>query len=183
MLELIKIIKIKMIHFFLVLFLINSIFVVAQKDTLNHTKKNTFSIEANIGLGMGLDYGGIGVNILIYPHKNIGAFGSFGYAIAGLGWNAGIKTRLSAKNYFINPYLVAMYGYNTAVYFKNMPALSQTFNGLSFGLGVDISLSKSGKVKLQLGLLIPIRTSDAIRFINKYTHGASPVLPSVGLKF
>ncbi len=32
-----------------------------------------------IGLGVGLDYGGIGVNLTVYPQKNIGLFAGIGY--------------------------------------------------------------------------------------------------------
>jgi len=43
----------------------------------------------SFGIGAGFDYGGFGGNLLIYPHRNIGIFGGFGYALAGFGYNEG----------------------------------------------------------------------------------------------
>lgn len=70
----------------------------------------------NLGLGMGMDYGGIGLNALVYPQNNIGLFAGGGYALAGFGWNAGLKGRFFLnESSAITPYLMAMYGYNAAV--------------------------------------------------------------------
>ncbi|OFX58810.1 MAG: hypothetical protein A2046_05555, partial [Bacteroidetes bacterium GWA2_30_7] len=138
----------------------------SQTDTIINNPKaksktsKVAPFEGFIGLGMGLDYGGFGINFLVYPQKNIGVFGGVGYAIAGLGWNAGIKARFAPEKYFINPYLIAMYGYNAAVYFKNMPDRNQIFYGYSVGFGIDFHLSKYGHSYLQLGLLFPIRTAE-----------------------
>ena len=40
----------------------------------------------SFGIGTGLDYGGFGGNVMIYPQRNIGIFGGFGYALAGFGY-------------------------------------------------------------------------------------------------
>ena len=84
----------------------------AQKDTADVRKPDI----VNIGLGIGFDYGGIGGNFMIYPQKNIGIFIEGGYAFGGMGYNAGIKLRLSpSKSTVVNPYITAMYEYNASV--------------------------------------------------------------------
>jgi hypothetical protein len=84
--------------------------------------------RATAGLGFGLDYGGIGANVTVYPQKNIGLFAGVGYAFAGLGYNAGVKLRLTPKKRF-TPFFTAMYGYNTAVIVSNNSMYS--FDNLS----------------------------------------------------
>lgn len=73
--------------------------------------------KLTIGLGIGLDCGGFGGNIIIYPQKNVGIFAGGGYALAGFGWNAGLKLRLisDSPDSKISPFLLAMYGYNSAI--------------------------------------------------------------------
>ena len=70
-----------------------------------------------LGIGAGFDFGRSGGNILVYPSKNFGLFTAAGYAIAGVGFNAGVKYRLISKNENakVFPFALAMYGYNAAM--------------------------------------------------------------------
>src|SRR5262245_29607527 len=69
----------------------------------------------SLGLGLGFDYGGIGGNITVYPQKNVGLIFGGGYVIAGFGYNAGVRFRLVKENSVVDPFFMAMYGYNAAV--------------------------------------------------------------------
>ena len=65
--------------------------------------------RVHYGLGLGLDYGGIGFNFSVFPQKNIGVFGGIGYAEIGIGYNAGLKIRKIAKKEGVaNPYILGM---------------------------------------------------------------------------
>lgn len=46
-----------------------------------------------LGVGLGLDFGGLGGNLLVCPGKNIGFFLGVGYAFVKAGFNAGMKVR------------------------------------------------------------------------------------------
>ncbi len=73
--------------------------------------------QLSIGIGGGLDYGGFGGNLSYYPLNNVGLFGGVGYALAGVGFNAGVKYRYIPKkpDARVRPFALAMYGYNAAI--------------------------------------------------------------------
>lgn len=147
----------------------------------------------NFGPGFGFDYGGIGANLMVYPQKNIGIFFGGGYAIAGFGFNAGAKFRLSPeRSKVVNPFLMAMYGYNAGVAIADNPDLNKLFYGPTLGLGIDIRSRKpSSKGFLTLALMVPIRNADAQNYIDllKSQYGATftndliPIGFSIGYKF
>ena len=88
----------------------------------NPTNISSERIEkSTIGFGMGLDHGGYGVNLVLYPGRNFGVFGGLGYAFAGTGYNAGLKIKLVGVNHksHLYPYLLGMYGYNAAIAIYN----------------------------------------------------------------
>jgi hypothetical protein len=147
----------------------------------------------NIGPGFGFDYGGIGANLMVYPQKNIGIFFGGGYAIAGFGYNTGIKLRLSPDGgKSVTPFLTAMYGYNAAVAISGSPEYNKLFYGPTFGLGIDIRSRKPSSLGyLSIALMVPIRNADAQNYIDflKTQYGASftndliPIGFSIGYKF
>ena len=102
------------------LFVINS----NAQDNISDPLKTDF---ASVGVGVGLNFGGIGANLLVYPTKNIGLFAGAGYAIAGTGYNVGTKLRLvPSEAYFkIHPYCMLMYGYNTVIAVSNAEEYSK----------------------------------------------------------
>src|ERR1700761_7927674 len=67
----------------------------------------------SLGIGLGEDYGGIGINYTVYPQTNIGLFGGVGYALAGVGYNFGVKLRTNPS--LATLFVMFMYGYNAAV--------------------------------------------------------------------
>ncbi|KAB1155585.1 hypothetical protein [Flavobacterium luteum] len=138
-----------------------------SQDTPTTIKQN--KLNTTIGLGLGLDYGGIGANILYYPVDQIGLFGGVGYAFAGAGFNVGAKFRLNAKKESpkIGPYLIGMYGYNAAIAVKNASKFNKLFYGPTFGFGVDFKpKNKDRNGYWSLALLVPIRSSDVNQYID-----------------
>lgn len=137
-----------------------------------------FFDKVAIGLGVGLDLGGIGANVLVYPgRKNLGLFAGGGYAIAGAGFNAGIKFRIKFNKDFAVavPYVLAMYGHNAAIKVNNAESYNRVFYGPSFGLGMDIRSKPSGKRYVSLSFIVPVRNSDVYDYIN-YLRSNSPVV-------
>ncbi len=138
------------------------------------TKNRQFDI-VSIGLGVGLDHGGIGGNILFYPSKSIGLFGGLGYAIAGPGFNAGAKLRLVSKKptSILNPYVLAMYGYNAVIFVTNATEYNKFFYGPTFGIGLDFRTNSMRRGYWYAALLVPIRSSEVDNYITdlKNNHG------------
>lgn len=138
-----------------------------SQDTPKTIKPNKLS--TTIGLGVGLDYGGIGANILYYPSEQIGLFGGIGYAFADAGFNVGAKYRLNSKKDSpkVGPYFLAMYGYNAAIAVKNASKFNKVFYGPTLGFGLDFRpKDKSKNGYWSLALLVPIRNSDVDQYID-----------------
>jgi hypothetical protein len=165
----------------------------SDTDSVKQATNRKFTIDkSSLGFGFGMDYGGIGGSILVYPQKNIGLFAGVGYAIAGAGFNAGIKYRILPKNpkATVVPFAMAMYGYNAAVHVKDAMQYDKLFYGPTFGIGLDIKASRKNKDYWTLGLLIPVRKPEVDDYIDdlKNNHGVEfsndliPVGISIGYR-
>lgn len=142
--------------------------------------------EPDFAIGYGLDYGGIGANIMVHPLKNVGVFTGIGYALAGVGLNGGLKFNFDSKSNTKKFFATAMYGYTTAVFVSNNTSLNALFYSPSFGFGYD-RLNDKGKTKYSLQVIVPIRASNATNYINSlkasgvaFSNFLSPVLFSIG---
>jgi hypothetical protein len=133
------------LSFLFILLISFNLHVKAQEVTGNEWRPESFSM----GPGAGLDYGGIGVQMIAYPQKNIGLFFGGGYAFTGFGYNAGIKIRGQKPGSAVDPFFMAMYGYNAVVYGGSDKSENQIFYGPSLGLGIDLH-----KRRNSLGVLV-----------------------------
>ena len=171
------------------LFLTISISVHSQ-DTIKVSKHID---NLSFGIGMGLDLGGFGGSLLYYPHKNIGVFAGVGYALIGVGYNAGVKLRLLSKKPTsrVNPYFLLMYGYYASIKVKNSTDLNKMFYGPTFGVGLDYKPKFKGIGYWSFALLIPIRAPEVDDYIeylrNKkrvsFDHELLPFGVSIGYRF
>jgi len=147
----------------------------------------------SIGAGLGLDYGGLGANLLYYPQKNTGIFIGVGYAVIGTGYNAGVKLRLfpSVKEYAnVNPFVTAMYGYHAFLDVTNATQYNKIFYGYTVGLGVDIRRKRGCWT---VAVLFPLKSSEVYNYTNELrlsqgnfinpTNTLYPLMPSIGYKF
>jgi hypothetical protein len=118
--------------------------------------------KISLGLGVGQVFGGIGGNLLFYPQTNLGIFGGVGYAIAGAGYNVGLKIRFVSQKtvHIIQPYATGMYGYNAAVLVLDNSKLNKMFYGPTIGFGVDYKMKLSSKVYWTTAILLPFRSSE-----------------------
>ncbi|HEX4851031.1 MAG TPA: hypothetical protein VFV08_09505, partial [Puia sp.] len=80
-------------------FLISVHSIAQRKFSEEPRKPDQFSM----GVGFGQDFGGLGANMIVYPQKNIGLFVGGGYAIAGFGYNVGLKLRLTPPSSAVDP--------------------------------------------------------------------------------
>jgi len=153
--------------------------------------------KVSLGLGIGIDYGGIGSRVIYSPMKQMFLFGALGYNFAGAGYNFGAGLRFAPDRRF-SPYVVGMYGYNAVVkytvttlysgYGKSESESSEVFYGPSFGLGFELKRAarKKSKNNWNFEILVPVRSSaytDHIAMIEE-VYGAemspSPIAISVG---
>ena len=169
-----------------------SLLIVSVCLTTNLLAQSEDYEKNSLGLGFGLDFGGIGTSFTTYPTQKLGLFAGLGYALADIGINGGVKYRfVSDQSYTrIAPYLIAMYGYNTAVVVSNYTAYNKMFYGPSLGVGVDFLKSPDKKGYWSLAIILPIRGSDVDDYLNDLRttknvviSSPSPVAFSVGYRF
>lgn len=164
-----------------------------QSDIANQTQNNFSCDITSLGIGFGLDYGGLGGNLLIYPQRNIGLFLGAGYAFAGLGYNLGVKLRIIGDKHTssTSAYLIGMYGYNAAIAVSNANQYNKLFYGPSIGFGLDYKSYPAKTSYWTFSLLIPIRGSGVDNYITdlKNNHGVVfkndllPIAFSIGYRF
>lgn len=137
------------------------------------------------GFGAGLDHGGLGVRIDVRPVEHLGVFGGVGWALGGLGWNAGLHVPILPGR-GVSPYITGMYGYNTVYVVKDRTTGTQwdrdIYNGPSFGGGVEFSFREGARL-LQVGLLVPVRSDQVLTDHPSIENDLWPVLFSLGLRF
>ena len=112
--------------------------------------------EWNLGLGLGLDYGGIGLQLQCRPAAPLVMFAGGGYALAGLGYNAGVQGRILPAAKWC-PYVVAMYGYNAVIMVKGASEYNEIYFGPSIGFGVENHKRGDYRSFWRFQLLVPFR--------------------------
>jgi hypothetical protein len=151
------------------------------------------SEKLSLGCGLGLDYGGVGLNFALYPHKNFGFFAGLGTALAGAGFNAGLKIRLIPKEGIkrITPFFTLMYGYNAAIMVQNRTELNKLFYGPTFGFGLDFRRSQKARLYTSMSILLPIRNAEVEDYMKNiedeygvsFKSGLFPIGFSIGANF
>lgn len=133
----------------LILFATAFVAAVAQDDTS----------KGNFGIGLGLDYGGIGGKVTVLPSQKVGLFAGLGYNIVGVGFNVGGLVRFSPDKK-VCPYITAMYGYNAVIKITGDIEKEETYYGPSAGFGLEFHGRNNPSNFWNVELLIPFRSSD-----------------------
>lgn len=147
--------------------------------------------KTSLGIGAGFDFGGLGANMLVYPGRNVGLFAGVGYALGGIGFNAGTKLRLISKKHNTDPYAIIMYGYNAAIKVKDASQFNKLFYGPSFGFGLDFHPKQMKRSYYSMALLVPVRSSAVNDYMDdlesnngvKFTNELPPLAFSIGYRF
>lgn len=127
---------------------------VAQDEHLSSKKgQNTF------GLGIGLPYGALGIRFGTNLVDHLNLFGGAGYQISGLGYNFGLMKDFKSSR-ATQFYLVGMYGTNGAIKIEGLPEYDNLYTGATFGAGMKINSRSHEGNYWDLGLLLPLRSSD-----------------------
>jgi len=115
--------------------------------------------KTNLGLGIGLDYGGIGTRFMFLPSERIGLFGGLGYNLATVGYNVGAQFRFSTEKR-IDWFITGMYGYNGVIKVTGAIESNETYYGPTFGGGIELKSGRNDKSFWNFELLVPIRSSE-----------------------
>lgn len=111
------------------------------------------------GVGLGIDYGGIfGIRAEYQPIKNMGVLGGLGYNLNGFGFNFGAAYYLFPE-WKAQPYVMALYGYNSVIAISGMTEYNKTYYGFSTGIGFAVRTKDKGN-KLVFELFKPFRNQQ-----------------------
>jgi len=110
-----------------------------------------------VGIGAGLDYGGIGGKVEYLPTKKFGVFAGLGYDLLSVGWNIGATYKIMPdKKISFNPMI--FYGYNAVSKVSGASQYDMTSYGITIGANLDIKIGNKGDT-MSFGLFVPIRSS------------------------
>jgi hypothetical protein len=117
-------------------------FIVPTNQVINVIEKN-FESKGSMGIGFGIPYGILGVNVDFKLYKNL-------YCTAGIGtgiyitpmFNIGSKLYLRASNHQWRPRLSVNYGNTGMIYFEGSSnkSIRESFSGFSIALGQQWTL-------------------------------------------
>jgi hypothetical protein len=161
----------------------------AFSQYVNYDDRESSAPKFNIGLGLGLDYGGIGARLELTPVKQLGVFAGLGYPLVGFGYNFGARFRV-LPNKRICPSLGIMYGYNGVIKIQNADQYNKLYYGASISGGIEIR-SKNNSNFFNIELLIPFRDQsfyddwDKVKQLPNMTVKSEPlpVAFSIGYHF
>ena len=133
-----------------------------------------------VGLGIGLDFGGIGARLDLFPVEHVSVFGGAGFLPGSLfGYNAGVQV-IPVPKWKDALFLCGMYGINTVIIGETRPEKNDLLTGFSYGIGTRIS-NKARTGVWKLSLLFPVRTGEAADLEDHYS--LLPVAVSFGYHF
>jgi len=142
----------------LCLFIFLAHYSLAQDDEYYKTDRIESQPKVNIGLGIGLDYGGIGGRVTYLPIKVIGVFAALGYALVDVGYNVGAQFRILPDGRLC-PTVGFMYGYNGVIKIQNASTLDKIYYGPSLSAGLEIHF-KGKPNYLNIELVVPFRSKE-----------------------
>lgn len=151
-----------------------------QISTPENSEKETEPRHSAVyaGFGVGLDYGGFGINVSALPDPHFALFGGVGYVIAGAGYNFGAKIRFNPKDRFCftSGY---MYGYNGALKVSGSVDYKKVYYGSSIFFGVDHRSRRHPRNFTSLKIIIPFHDPAFQNDVNYYNSlGANLPNPS-----
>ncbi len=118
------------------------------------------SPKQNIGIGLGLDYGGLlGIRYTYMVAPKFGLFGSVGYILVGPGFNFGATCKFLPEKK-VTPTLGAMYGYNAAIKVVGASEYDKIYYGPSLSAGVEVKTGRNQKNFWNFELVVPFRSSE-----------------------
>ncbi len=144
--------------------------------------------KLNLGLGIGLDYGGFGGRLSYSPVKQLAIFGAAGYNLNGLGHAVGLQYHFPSEK-LVNVFVSAMYGYNAVLIIEEPEESKTTYYGPTLGTGLAWRFKQEGKSFLSFELLLPFRPQayedgvNALEQIGYEVKDPWPVTISLGYHF
>ena len=152
--------------------------------------KAQFANKLSVGIGIGIDYGGIGSRVTYESGRKLGIFASAGYNFDAVGFNIGGQFLFLEKK-SVDLFLCAMYGYNTVLGLTGSGGFESTatYYGPSVGGGAKLKVGASKTSYVCFEVILPFRpgaVDDAIHDLRLLGYKVDDPLPvgfSIGYHF
>lgn len=146
----------------LTLILANIVYGVEPTVRPSNQKYGNHSVD--LGIGFGLDYGGlIGVKLAyILPFPHISIFGSAGAQLLGFGWNVGTTFHIlpQSDKFVFRPNLKIMYGINRSTKVIGASEYDKMFTGITPGIGLEFMFGRKKANGFDFDLNFPIGSTE-----------------------
>ncbi len=116
-----------------------AVFLLAGLSSAEEPLKNTQE-RFRLGLGVGIPYGGVGVNLELLPEDIIALTAGAGVGVDGPGWAAGLRLYPLKKAGKFSPRMSVYYG--TVAVLKDSNGYNMD-TGAAYGAGFDYKLSNN----------------------------------------
>lgn len=113
--------------------------------------------EMTLGMGVGLDFGGLGLQLSGRPEPPLNIFVAMGYNLNEVGLNAGVAFRTLPRA-VVCPFVMGMYGYNAVIAISGRSDYDKTYYGPTVGGGLEIR-APHWRGHLELGVFHPFRNA------------------------
>ncbi|MBK8341273.1 MAG: hypothetical protein IPK99_15370 [Flavobacteriales bacterium] len=124
-------------------------------------KAPTEAASFTVGIGGGLDFGGLGIQVSSRPEPPLNLFAGVGYNFGGLGFNGGIAWR-ALPRHIVCPFLLGMFGYNAVIALKDKKEFKKIYYGPTAGAGIEVR-APNWRGHLELAVLYPFRSKNSAR--------------------
>lgn len=164
-----------------------------KANALDDTSSESSNTSLMLGIGIGLDYGGLGGKLTFSPQKSentqLGVFIAGGYALSGLGFNSGLILRIQPEKRMV-PTFTAMYGYNSVIKVVGAPQYDKIYYGASIGAGFESKSRNDNGSHFHAELILPFRPTSFTNDLKALQNNPSieisdpfPVMISIGYHF
>lgn len=156
-----------------------------QKEQPIHPWSKPFLVKAFMGVGAGLDYGGLGVKMDLEWKANYDIYLGIGNNLNGLGYNFGLMWKPYGHKP-VSPIVSVMYGYNSVLIINDQQGndlFKKTYYGPSVGFGGRFKMGAKRINNLSLMLMYPFRNSDFYNDVKVINGTYFPVAFSIGYNF
>ncbi len=138
------------------------------------------SNKTELGVGIGINYGGYGVSISHEPIKNVSFAIHGGYNLLNLNAGLGLNFFWLPANKKIRPNFKIVYGYNGLIFAKGDNILTEKYNksyyGPSIGIGFAFRYGDKNQNGVDLDLFLPFRSKAFYNDIEKIKNDKQVVL-------
>ena len=134
-------------------------FLAAQDYVQPQQRPESNDMAWNLGLGLGIDYGGFGAQLQCRPAPPLVIFAGGGYALSGFGYNAGVQGRILPSAKWC-PFISAMYGYNAVIVVQGASEFNQLYYGPSVGVGLEDHRRDNADNFWRFELILPFRPQE-----------------------